>query len=194
MLKNKHVFIFVLLTCIGTAAMADSRSHRSKESACPDVVITNADTQFGDGSGEITHCIAVRDRLKIVIAMNNNDINSSNGKAQQVLNVNNIYNDYTLNYEMVAGKDFKAVVVAYGAGARWLLNDAAYTASFGDANPSGDMVSALLAKGIKFYMCQNTMEGSGWVNSDLIPGIEMVPAGVTGVIDFQNRDYTYIAP
>lgn len=194
MLKTKHVFAFGLLTCLSTIAMADSSFNNSKKSTCPDVVTTNADTQFGAGSGDITTCISVRDDLKIVIAMNNNDINSRNGKAQQVLNINNIYNDYTVNYEMVAGKDFKAAVVAYGAGARWLLNDAAYAASYGVANPSDNMVSTLLAKGIKFYMCQNTMKGSGWVSSDLIPGVEMVPAGVTAVIDLQNRDYSYIVP
>lgn len=126
--------------------------------------------------------------------MNNSDLNPRNGRSQQTLNVNNIYNDYTSNYDMVSGKDFKAVIVGYGAGARWLLNDAAYTATYGVANPSDDMIFALMAKGIKVYMCQNTMRGSGWVSSDLIPGVEMVPAGVTAVIDFQNRDYTYIVP
>lgn len=194
MLKNSHVITLTLLASISTTAMADSSEKKLKNSACPTIVTTNADAWFGAGSGDATKCIAKRDDLKIVIAMNNNDINSRNGRAQQVLNINNIYNDYTINYGMVEGEDFKAIVIGYGAGARWLLNDTAYSANYGVANPSDDMVSALIAKGIKVYMCQNTMRGNNWLSSDLIPGVEMVPAGVTAVIDFQKREYTYIVP
>ncbi len=194
MLKNRQIIMLGLLACVSTATLADSSFKKLKDSTCPEVVTTSADALFGVGSGDATLCIAKREDLKIVIAMNNSDLNPRNGRSQQTLNVNNIYNDYTSNYDMVSGKDFKAVIVGYGAGARWLLNDAAYTATYGVANPSDDMIFALMAKGIKVYMCQNTMRGSGWVSSDLIPGVEMVPAGVTAVIDFQNRDYTYIVP
>ena len=194
MLKNRQIIMLGLLACVSTATLADSSFKKLKNSTCPEVVTTSADALFGVGSGDATLCIAKREDLKIVIAMNNSDLNPRNGRSQQTLNVNNIYNDYTDNYDMVSRKDFKAVIVGYGAGARWLLNDAAYTATYGVANPSDDMISALMAKGIKVYMCQNTMRGSGWVSSNLIPGVEMVPAGVTAVIDFQNRDYTYIVP
>ena len=194
MLKNRQLIMLGLLVCVSTAPLADSSYKKLKNSTCPEVVTTSADTLFGAGSSDLTHCIAKREDLKIVVAMNNSDLNPRNGRSQQTLNVNNIYNDYTNNYDMVVGKDFKAIIIGYGAGARWLLNDAAYTATYGVANPSDDMISALIAKGIKVYMCQNTMRGNGWVSSDLIPGVEMVPAGVTAVIDFQNRNYTYIAP
>lgn len=193
MSKPKYLLMLGLLMC-GTTAMADSSFNKFKNSTCPDIVTANADAFFGAGSAEKTSCISVRDDLKIVVAVNNNDVNPRNGRGQQVLNVNNIYNDYTGNYGMKSEENFKMVVVGYGSGARWLLNDAAYTSNYGIGNPSDDMVTSLLAKGVKFYMCQNTMKGSGWVNDDLIPGVQMVPAGVTAVIDFQNRDYSYIAP
>jgi len=194
MLKQKHFIFLGLLICASTSAMADSSYNKFKNSTCPDVVTEKADALFGAGSGDITSCISVREDLKIVVALNNKDINSRNGKGQQVLNVKNIVADYTENYAMESGKDFKVVVVGYGAGARWLLSDDAYMLNFGVENPSDDIVATLLSTGVKVFMCQNTMKGNGWVSSDLIPGVEMVPAGVTAVIDFQNRDFTYIAP
>lgn len=176
----------------GMNAYADGDS--SFYRTCPEAVTAAADAKYGAGSGELTECIRVRDDLKIVAAFNSNAVNSSNGHGQQVLNARNIYNDYTGNYGMSIGEDFKVVVVGYAAGARWLLNDAAHTATYGVANPSDSIVSDLIAKGIKFYMCQNTMAGQGWTKDDLIPGVKMVPAGVTAVIDFQNRNFSYINP
>lgn len=176
----------------GMAPMAGVYADDRKR--CPEAVTAAADAKFGAGSGDMTACIRVRSNLKIVAAFNNNAINPSNGHGQQVLNARNIYNDYTANYGMEAGADFKVVVIGYGAGARWLLNDAAYTATYGTANPSDTIVSDLIAKGIKVYMCQNTMAGQGWTKDDLLPGVKMVPAGVTALIDFQERGFTYINP
>ncbi len=193
-MKSKYLLMLGLLICGSTTAMADSSFKKSKNSTCPDIVTANADAFFGVGSADKTLCISVRDDLKIVVAVNNNDINPRNGRAQQVLNINNIVNDYVSNYEMKSGENFQAIVIGYGAGARWLLNDASYSSNFGTGNPSDDMVTSLIAKGVKFYMCQNTMRGNGWVSSDLLPGVEMIPAGVTAVIDFQERKYTYIVP
>lgn len=161
---------------------------------CPDAVVAAADAKYGAGSGAVTECIRVRDDVKIVAAFNSSATNASNGHGQQVLNARNIYNDYTGNYGMVAGSDFKVLVVGYAAGARWLLNDAAHMATYGVPNPSDSIVTDLIAKGVKFYMCQNTMAGQGWVKDDLLPGVKMVPAGVTALIDFQYRGFTYINP
>lgn len=179
---------------LGAGAYADDGGKLSSHRTCPDAVLAAADANFGAGSGAITECIRVRDDLKIVAAFNSAAVNSANGHGQQVLNARNIYNDYTSNYGMRIGNDFKVVVVGYAAGARWLLNDAAYTASYGTGNPSDTIVLDLISKGVKFYMCQNTMTGQGWTKDDLLPGVKMVPAGVTALIDFQNRGFTYINP
>lgn len=176
------------------SAWADGSGNSSYNRVCPDAVAAAADAKFGEGSGAITECIRVRDRVKVVAAFNSAAVNSNNGQGQQVLNARNIYNDYTGNYGMRIGEDFKIVVVGYGAGARWLLNDGAYAAAYGVENPSDGIVLDLISKGIKFYMCQNTMAGQGWTKDDLLPGVAMVPAGVTALIDFQKRGFTYINP
>lgn len=194
MLKLNHALVFGLLISGSTTALADSDGHKAKNVTCPDIVVTNANKSFGIDSGDKTTCISVREDLKIVVAINDKETNPRNGKGQQLLNVSNIFSDYVGNYGMKPGEDFEIVVVGYGAGARWLLNDSAYSSNFSSENPSDDMVTSLMAKGVKFYMCQNTMKGNGWVSNDLIPGVQMVPAGVTAVIDLQNRHYTYITP
>lgn len=193
---GKIVFGVGLVVGMGltAGAWADGSGNSSYNRACPDAVVAAADAQFGQGSGAITECIRVRDRLKVVAAFNSSAVNSNNGHGQQVLNARNIYNDYTNNYGMRIGEDFKVVVVGYGAGARWLLNDAAYAATYGAPNPSDTIVLDLISKGVKFYMCQNTMAGQGWTKDDLLPGVKMVPAGVTALIDFQKRGFTYINP
>lgn len=179
----------------GTVAQADGdRRGPAQWRACPDSVTAAADAKFGPGSGAMTECLRVRDDLQIVAAFNGNAVNATNGEAQQVLNVRNIYNDYTRNYGMSNSEDFRIVVVGYAAGARWLLNDTAHMATYGVANPSADIVLDLIDKGVKFYMCQNTMAGQGWIKDSLLPGVDMVPAGVTAVIDFQNRGYSYLNP
>ena len=182
------------LTLSGQSIADDDKEKNKYDTTCPQAVIENADFRFGDGSGEMTECLGVRDDLPIVIAFNNGVINGRNGHGQQVLNARNLHNDYVNNYDMELGSEFKAVIVGYASGARWLLNDTAFINSYGTENPSDQIVSDLIAKGMKFFMCQNTMRGNGWTKHDLIEGIMMVPAGVTAVIDYQNRGYSYIAP
>jgi intracellular sulfur oxidation DsrE/DsrF family protein len=156
-------------------------------------VLESADAQFGAGSGPMTNCVAVRDGVKVVVALNS-DVLNGKGISQQVNNVANMVGDYTGSYAMVANQNFKIVAIGYGAGARWLLNDTAYMNKYGTTNPSAATVATLIGQGVKFYMCQNTMRGNNWKKDDLLPNVDMVTSGVTAVIDFQKRRYTYIAP
>jgi intracellular sulfur oxidation DsrE/DsrF family protein len=73
-----------------------------------------------------------------------------------------------------------------------------------------------MAKGVKFYFCQNTTraylaqdpanpanyntslpkfsEDGAWATDQIIPGIEYTTAGLTSLADFQARGYQYIQP
>jgi len=63
-------------------------------------------------------------------------------------------------------------------------------------------VTALIADGVKFYFCQNTIRGmapkmgltSAQLVSKILPGVEYVTAGLTAVADFQKEGYLYIQP
>lgn len=158
---------------------------------CTQAAIDAAE-QYDPGSSAYTTCIAVRDDFKVVVAWNSS---AHNGKifkqtgskvGQQVVNARNLVRDYTNNYAMEFGEDYSAVVVAYASGVDWLRTTS------DQANQ--DMINGLMADGVKVYACQNTMKAKGLVLADLMPGVEIVPAGVTAVVDFQNQKYKYLNP
>jgi len=147
---------------------------------------------YDPGSSALTECIGVRDDFKIVVAWNSS---ATNGKilknndqkvGQQVVNARNLVKDYANNYGMTHGDKYNVVVVAYAGGVDWLKKSSDPIAI--------EMVQDLLDKGIKIYACQNTMKSKNLKIADLIDGVRVVPAGVSAVVDFSNRQYTYITP
>ena len=181
--------------------------------SCPSDISASIDTPglfdaAADGTlaSAKTLCLQRTENLRVVVALNSAALNGAKTQAQQVANLNNIVTDYE-NYGLTIGEDVEVAVVGYGAGARWLLNDTAYDTFFGtdaavvEANPATTIVSALAAKGVKFFACQNTMSNTKVPGStaniktiDLAPDVNMVPAGVTALIDFQYMRFQYISP
>ncbi len=163
---------------------------------CPAQAVADMDSQFGVGTSDLTSCIEERSDLKSVIAWNLATINSRTGLAQQVQVTRNSANNYENIYGMQINKDFELVAIGYAGGGRWLISDEAYNRSYGvsTGNPSSDLVESLIARGIKVYMCQNTMRGNGWQTADLLPGVLMVPSGAVGIMDYEHRGYQYINP
>lgn len=190
-----------------------ANSDRPPLRVCPQNVVDAIDTAgiFDPTAGgampsTMTLCLQNRSRLHIVIALNSSALNGSKTQAQQIGNLGNIVADYE-RYAMQQGVDFNIVVVGYGAGARWLTNDVAFERFFGvdpavtENNVAAAAVAGLVAKGVKFFMCQNTMLNTKAPGTtvniktvDLLPDVNMVPAGVTAVLDFQSSGYLYLAP
>lgn len=192
--NKKSLAPLVLLTVAFNVEANNEQNH--SRTACPPSVVLEIESQFGPGSAAMTECLAKRGYIKVVAAWNNDDLNARSGISQQVVNINNMVSDYA-KYGIVLDEDNKIVAIGYGLGARWLLKDAAYVAKV-DAtaagNPSRAAVEGLLAKGVRVFMCQNTMRGAGYTVDDLIEGISMVPAGVTAVVDYEKRNYKYLVP
>lgn len=190
-----HAALVALCICLSTTAHADNEKDKKKyDTTCPQPVLDAADTLFGpdessNTASSLTTCLGVRDRISVVAAINSAAVNGASGYGQQIKNVENLVKDYETNYGMRIGDDYELVAVAYGDGLQWLTQDGFPTDSALELSIKG-----LVAKGVKFYACQNTMKGKGWLTTKLIPGVRMVPAGVTAVVDFQERGYTYISP
>lgn len=172
---------------------------------CPDATVTAINAQYGaalDGTptSEMTTCLLRRHHVKAVIGISASDWNAKAGKARQIVNVFNLIENYTGMYGMEANKDFHVLAIGYGAGARWWLTDEAYDRLHGtnptvfEPNPSKAAVLTMLDKGIKVLMCQNTMKANGYLTADLIPGVKMVPAGVTSIVDAQLLGFKYLNP
>jgi len=78
--------------------------------------------------------------------------------------------------------------------AYWLLRDSAYTTVKPDEsyNPNKAIVDELVRLGVRLEMCGKTMQQHGWRESDLLPGVVVVPAAHPRIIDLQLQGYAYI--
>lgn len=189
--------MMLIVALIATAAQvyATEKTDSNSPTGCPDKAVKTMDEQFGVGAADLTECLAIRRELKVVVAWNSADLYKS-GIGLQVKNSENISANYETMYGLRAGTDYHLVIIGYGKGASWLLNDEAYNKTYGvtTGNPSRQTVEAMVNKGLALLMCQNTMKNNAWSTTDLLPGIKMVPSGVAAVLDYQARGYTYLNP
>lgn len=55
-----------------------------------------------------------------------------------------------------------------------------------------DAINTLHAKGVKFVVCQNTMNRLKITREQLLPIIEIVPAGIAEIVEKQEQGWSYI--
>ena len=99
--------------------------------------------------------------------------------------MNNIKN------QMSADPDAKIVVVAHGKGIDFLLDGAADK----NGNPYNIAEEELMAKGVDFRVCNNTLVSRKIDPKTVIPGAKIVPSGVAELAKLQAKEgYVYIKP
>jgi len=196
-MKTNRYILLLLASSLISMAQADSKDDDDNRSLpCPAQAIINMDKQFGHGTSLSTTCIQTRDDVKDVFAWNSAAINKKKKLGQQVHVTRNSVNNYEQIYGMKINKDFEVIAIGYSGGGRWLLTDEAYNRTYNvtTGNPTAALTVSLVERGVKVYMCQNTMRGNGWVSSDLLPGVEMVPSGAVALLDYSHQGYKYINP
>jgi len=57
-----------------------------------------------------------------------------------------------------------------------------------------DRLSALAARGVKFYVCNNSLRAHGIGRDELLPFAEVIPAGIVKILELQEAGYRYIKP
>lgn len=173
------------------------------DDTCPAAAQTAMDAKFGTTvngvpTSAITHCLNVREEIRVAVNVSNGAINGNNSINQQINNVLNMIDNYENIYGLTYGKEgYRIAVVVHGAAGNVLLDDDAYfarTGTHGNTIYNMNAVKTILSKGVKVYMCQNTMKGKQYVTADLIPGVEEVPAGVTASADFGMRGWVVLSP
>ena len=93
-----------------------------------------------------------------------------------VANVANLLNDGSTDTETVA-------LVANGVGVKLLTTD----------STEAETVKSLVEKGVTFKACHNSMNKLNYAKSDLLSGVEVVPAGVGELTKLQaKKGYAYI--
>ena len=87
--------------------------------------------------------------------------------------------------------NMRVAVVVHGSAVYDLLTDEARAArDFGEVNPSGAMVRAMLDEGVRFIVCGQSAVGQGVAQADLIEGAEMALSAMTAHALLQQRGYT----
>lgn len=85
----------------------------------------------------------------------------------------------------------KITVVTHGAGIDFLLDGATDK----NGNPYNITVEELMAKGVQFDVCNNTLTSRKIDPSKVIPGAKIVPSGVAELAKLQAQEgYVYVKP
>jgi intracellular sulfur oxidation DsrE/DsrF family protein len=93
--------------------------------------------------------------------------------------------------QLSADSDAKVVVVTHGKGIDFLLDGAADK----NGNPYNIAVEELMAKGVDFRVCNNTLMSRKIDPKTVIPGAKIVPSGVAELAKLQAKEgYVYIKP
>lgn len=168
-------------------------AHAGDRIGCPDATKEAMDAEFGttlDGTptSAITKCLAVRTGIKVAVNVSSDLVNGKNHILQQINNAKNMVKNYEDMYGITNGRrGYRMAVVMHGKAAKFGTVD--------NTTPeTAATIEFLIKHGVHVYMCQNSMRANGFVTSDLLPGIEEVPAGVTAVTDFGMRGWVVLTP
>ena len=214
----KTLLAVLMAGLVSMPAMADDKSKKGNNE-CPVGLVSGMtmDDEFGPGTRALTNCIKKRHDVKMVVQINQFCTNTANcaGSPYGLGNIRNMLDDYEVTHGMRPGKDYEMVVVLHSPGGRMALKDVGLNADgveVSGRNPFEGTIRGLMARGVKFYFCQNTTRAflnqpgaaitslpkyllTGLSATDqMIEGIEYTTAGLTSIADFQARGYQYIQP
>ena len=105
---------------------------------------------------------------------------SDNDPAKWNLALNNARN---LQADLGA-KNVDIEIVAYGPGIGMLKADSVV----------GNRIADALSTGVRIEACENTMRGQKLEKSDMLTGIDYVPAGVVEIMQKQQQGWAYLRP
>lgn len=168
-------------------------------------------TKFGADVEDSMRCNKRRHKVKLVVQVNDYcrdrvaNINACNpGRAFALGNMKNMINDYEITHGMERGRDYKMIAVVHSGGGHLLRK---YTGKDAGGNPIPNPytndVKYLLDNGVDIYFCLNTGAGfikRGAFSQGNLPAqlvderVKFVPAGLTSIVDFQNKGYKYVQP
>jgi intracellular sulfur oxidation DsrE/DsrF family protein len=194
-----------LLFVFNGSAQADDNRHHSNQ-ACPVGLVSGLtlDEEFGPGVGALTKCNDKRHNVKIVFQLNVSQVVPLATATSPALNcyglgnITNVIDDYEITHGMVRGRDYEIAAIVHSGGGLMLVKDGVN----GKPNGCQAQVEALIAKGVKFYFCQNTTRAylangrltAGLVKDQVIDGVEYVTAGLGALADFQSSGWKYVQP
>lgn len=108
-----------------------------------------------------------------------------NDSANATAGMNNIKN------HLASSPNAKIVAVTHGKGIDFMLDGATDK----DGNPYNVKVEELMAKGVEFRVCNNTLKSRNIDPKTVLPGAKIVPSGVAEIGRLQTYEgYVYMKP
>jgi uncharacterized protein len=94
------------------------------------------------------------------------------------------------------GTDATLIAIFHGAAGYMALDDAAYNRvrKWSGGNPYKAEIAALMAAGVAFEECGQTMRDMGWVNAELIPGIKVNAGANFRIVQLVQDGHVQIQP
>ena len=216
----------IMFGLVSVPAMADDDDNDSGECIVGQVYGMSLAEEFGEGTGDITRCMEETDRVKLVMQVNkacrdttvvyntatsgyklDNHANTCGAsRGYGIAQMKNMIKDYKITHGIKANK-LDLNIIVHGGGGTMMLNT--------PKNNLKPAVLALIADGVKFHFCMNTVRGMAKkmtaakrlatgnntlvvtpanVVSMVIPGVTYVTGGLTALGDFEELGYNYIHP
>ena len=121
-----------------------------------------------------------QDKVKVVYHFDNSEAQATAGLR-------------TLRNYMDTAPDTEIIVVALGDGVRFLMEDAKDPKN--NNMQYGPLISDLVAKGVKFEICELTLRAMNMKKEQLVLDAGFTPSGVVRIGQLQFREgYAYIKP
>ena len=95
-------------------------------------------------------------------------------------------NNITNTLAALEGQDTEFIMLANGPGVAMLSGK--------NVEEHLPHIATLISKGVRFQACNNALKKFEVAPSTLAPGVEIIPAGIVGLIDLQNSGFAYIKP
>lgn len=93
----------------------------------------------------------------------------------------------------VAVGKLEVAIVVHGPAARDLLNDQAFQAREGTANPNAALLRAMMDAGVEVILCGQTAAFGGYGAEELLPGVKLALSAMTALVALQDQGYRLIA-
>ena len=86
-------------------------------------------------------------------------------------------------------ENMELAVVIHGGATKDLLNNKTYQGKFSTDNPNLDLEHQLRSKGVKFYLCGQSMVFSGYSKQDLDEPNDLALSAMTMLVILQEQGY-----
>ena len=128
--------------------------------------------------------------IKVVIQMTTAETKDGIGKG--LIALKKLHEGYL--QAGVAPSNLEIHAVIHGDGAVHLLADEAWNRIHeeSDGNPSAELISELVKKGISVELCDSRRRQNGWEKSDVYKDVRLVEGAYQRIIDLQLQGYAYI--